>query len=85
MAFKRAEKEFLNEPDTRAKLIDPALHRKGWTEDLIHREETACGIDIEDGKPRRRERGRIEYLLCGIQELENPHIFGISDTKKRVD
>lgn len=53
----------LSEADTRAKLIDPALHRKGWTEDLIRREETACGIDIVDGKPRRRERGRIDYLL----------------------
>ncbi|MCL0074432.1 hypothetical protein M1O50_06180 [Dehalococcoidia bacterium] len=25
----------LTEADTRAKLIDPALHRRGWTEDLI--------------------------------------------------
>ena len=24
----------LNESDTRAKLIDPALHTRGWTEDL---------------------------------------------------
>jgi type I restriction enzyme R subunit len=24
-----------NEADTRAKLIDPALHKIGWTEDLI--------------------------------------------------
>ena len=53
----------LSESDTRAKLIDPALHIRGWTEDLIRREETDCGIDILDGKPRRRERGRIDYLL----------------------
>jgi len=53
----------LNEADTRAKLIDPALHRCGWTEDLIRREETARGIEIIDGKPRRRERGRTDYLL----------------------
>ncbi|MBM4141272.1 MAG: restriction endonuclease subunit R [Nitrospira sp.] len=53
----------LTESDTRAKLIDPALHKKGWTEDLIHREETERGIDIIDGRPRRRERGRIDYLL----------------------
>jgi len=32
----------LNKPDTRAKLIDPALHACGWTEDLIRREETAA-------------------------------------------
>ncbi len=53
----------LSEADTRAKLIDPALHSCGWTEDLIRREETERGIEIIDGKPRRRERGRIDYLL----------------------
>ncbi|MGQ9631555.1 MAG: hypothetical protein ACUVXI_14785 [bacterium] len=47
----------LSEADTRAKLVDPALHRCGWTEDLVRREETERGIDIIDGKPRRRERG----------------------------
>jgi len=31
----------LSESDTRAKLIDPTLHARGWTEDLIRREETA--------------------------------------------
>ncbi len=53
----------LSESDTRAKLIDPALHECGWTEDLIRREETDRGIDVIEGKPRRRERGRIDYLL----------------------
>lgn len=53
----------LSEADTKAKLIDPALHQRGWVEDLIRREETARGIDVIDGKPRRRERGRIDYLL----------------------
>lgn len=53
----------LSEADTRAKLIDPALHRCGWTEDLIRREETEKGIDVIDGKPRRRQKGRIDYLL----------------------
>ena len=53
----------LSEADTRAKLIDPALHSRDWTEDLIRREETAPGIDIVEGKPRRRQRGRIDYLL----------------------
>lgn len=45
----------LSEADTKAKLLDPELHRIGWTEDLIRREETACGIEIIDGKPKRRE------------------------------
>jgi type I restriction enzyme R subunit len=35
-----------NEADTRAELIDPALYRRGWTEDQIKREETAGAIDV---------------------------------------
>jgi len=53
----------LSEADTRAKLIDPALHRRGWTEDLIRREETAGAIEVFDGRARRRPRGRIDYVL----------------------
>jgi type I restriction enzyme R subunit len=53
----------LSESDTRAKLIDPAIHARGWTEDLIRREETAGAIEIVDGKPRKRARGRVDYTL----------------------
>jgi type I restriction enzyme R subunit len=53
----------LGEADTRAKLIDPAIHACGWTEDLIRREETAGAIEIIDGKPRKRARGRVDYVL----------------------
>ncbi len=53
----------LSEADTRAKLIDPAIHKVGWTEDLIRREESAPGVDIVGGKGRRRPRGRIDYVL----------------------
>jgi type I restriction enzyme R subunit len=53
----------LGEADTRAKLVDPALHRRGWTEDLIRREETAGAIDIVDGRPRKRPKGRVDYVL----------------------
>jgi len=53
----------LNESDTRAKLIDPAIHRRGWTEDLIRREETAGTVEIINGKARRRSRGKIDYVL----------------------
>jgi type I restriction enzyme, R subunit len=31
----------LGEADTRAKLIDPTLPARGWTEDLIRREENS--------------------------------------------
>jgi len=40
----------LNKADTRAKLIDPALPRCGWTEDLIRREETAHAGGFEASK-----------------------------------
>jgi type I restriction enzyme R subunit len=53
----------LNEANTRAKLIDPALYRCGWTEDLIRREQTAGGIEIHDGQAHRRKKGRTDYLL----------------------
>ncbi len=53
----------LNESDTRAKLIDPALHECGWTEDLIKREETAGAIVIEGGKALKQAKGRVDYVL----------------------
>lgn len=54
---------YLSESDTRAKLIDPAIHARGWTEDLIRREETAGTTDIVDGKPRKQAKGRVDYVL----------------------
>jgi len=53
----------LNESETRAKLIDPALHDRGWTEELIKREESAGAVEIVAGRPRKRARGRVDYLL----------------------
>lgn len=55
-------KPSLSEADTRAKLMDPALHAAGWTEDLIRRETTLGGVDIFDGRPRRC-KGRTGFLL----------------------
>ena len=52
-----------SESDTRAKLIDPAIHARGWTEDLIRREETSGAIEIIAGRPRKRAKGRIDYTL----------------------
>ena len=52
-----------NEADTRAKLIDPALHKRGWTEDLIKREITDGRVEIVNGSARRRPTGRVDYLL----------------------
>ncbi len=53
----------LNEAETRAKLIDPAIHARGWTEDLIRREESAGAVEIVDGRPRKRSKGRLDYIL----------------------
>lgn len=36
----------LNEAETRAKLIDPGIKDRGWTEDHIRREETAGRVAI---------------------------------------
>ena len=49
----------LSESDTRAKLIDPALHARGWTEDLIRREETASAVEIVEGQACKRSRGWV--------------------------
>ena len=52
-----------NEAETRADLIDPAIQSSGWTGELVKRERTAGSIDIIDGQPHQRSRGRIDYLL----------------------
>ena len=55
----------MNEADTRAKLIDPALHACGWTQAMVWREVTKPRIEIDtiEGKARRRGGGRVDYLL----------------------
>ncbi|MEO0277969.1 MAG: DEAD/DEAH box helicase family protein [candidate division WOR-3 bacterium] len=76
----------LSEADTKSKLVDPALHKRGWTEDLIRREETACGIDIIDGKPKRREKGRIDYLLrISINLNTQPLAVALLEVKKNTE
>ena len=53
----------LNESDTRAKLINPALHGRGWTEPLIKREQTPGRITIVGAGGRRGPRRYTDYLL----------------------
>ena len=57
----------LNESDTRSKLIDPALHARGWTEDLIRREETAGAVEIVDGELYHL----LRFVL--LRQVEHPH------------
>lgn len=73
----------LGEADTRAKLIDPAIHKRGWTEDLIRREETAGSVEIINGKARRRSRGKIDYVLRVKINLETqPVALALIEAKK---
>ncbi|MGI8929096.1 MAG: DEAD/DEAH box helicase family protein, partial [Candidatus Limnocylindrales bacterium] len=53
----------MDEATTRTNVIDPALHARGWTEDLIKREETLGTVEIIDGRPRRQTHGRTDYTL----------------------
>jgi type I restriction enzyme, R subunit len=50
----------LSEADTRSKYIDPVIHARGWTEDLIRREETAGAIEIVGGQARKQAKGRTD-------------------------
>lgn len=51
------------EADTRAKLIDPTIHKRGWTEEHITREENAGHIYL-DAKGKARKTGkRVDYVL----------------------
>jgi len=72
----------LSESDTRAKLIDPAIHARGWTEDLIKREETAGAILIVDGRPRKQTRGRVDYVLrVKVNSIAQPVAVGLIEAK----
>jgi type I restriction enzyme, R subunit len=72
----------LNEADTRAKLINPALYARGWTEAHIKREETAGAIEIIDGKPRKRAKGRTDYTLrIAVNHATQPVAVAIIEAK----
>lgn len=73
-----------NESDTRAKLIDPAIRERGWTEDLIRREETAPPVEIIDGIARRsRLGGRIDYTLrIRVAPNTQPLAVAVLEAKK---
>lgn len=48
----------LGEADTRAKLIDPALHARGWTEDLIEAKGREVAGAIAELRKSLRGAGR---------------------------
>ena len=51
-----------SESDTRAKLIDPAIHKCGWTEEFIRREETAGTVEMINGKALQPTRSNKREL-----------------------
>lgn len=72
-----------NEADTRAKLIDPALHRRGWTEDMIRREVRPGGIEIVGNKGRRQSRKKSDYVLrLKIREDWQPVPVALIEAKR---
>ncbi|NOH01163.1 MAG: DEAD/DEAH box helicase family protein [Chloroflexi bacterium] len=72
----------LNESDTRSKLIDPVLHTRGWTEDLIRREETAGAVEISENRARRRSHGRVDYTLrVKVTQDSQPVAIGLIEAK----
>lgn len=84
-----------NESDTRAKLIDPALHMARWVERVaesdrsshgeIRREQSAVRIEIVDGKPIKRGRGRVDYLLRAfVGDHEQPLTLAFVEAKKEA-
>lgn len=73
----------LSEADTRAKLIDPAIHARGWTEEFIKREESAGTVEIIAGKARRRSKGRTDYTLrIRVNSETQPVAVALLEAKK---
>src|SRR3954453_12705027 len=74
-----------SEADTRAKLIDPAIHDRGWTEDLICREQTLGPVEIVNGRGRRRAGGRTDYTLrIKVNSETQPVAVAILEAKKNT-
>lgn len=53
----------LTEDDTRAKLVDPKLHKAGWTEERIEREKTITPGRILNETGDRGRKKRPDYIL----------------------
>lgn len=76
-----------NEAQTRFDLIDPVLRdQKGWKHAAfaaIRLEETARAIDIVDGKPHRRAKGRSDYVLYwDCSGGANPQPLAVLEAKR---
>src|SRR5438876_4701379 len=73
----------LSEADTHAKLVNPALYSRGWTEDHIKREETTGAVELIAGKARRRAKGRTDLTLRVVVTAEmQPVAVAVIEVKK---
>lgn len=73
----------LSEADTHAKLVNPALYGRGWTEDHLKREETTGAVEIIAGKARRRSKGRTDLTLRVVVTAETqPVAVAVIEVKK---
>ena len=73
----------LSEADTHAKLVNPGLYGRGWTEDHIKREETTGAVELIAGKVRRRSKGRTDLTLRVVVTAEmQPVAVGVIEVKK---
>ncbi len=78
--------EEYSEADTRAKLITPALHERGWTEDMIRREETAGAILSDEAGAFRSDIKRADYVLRVIAEGgAQPVAVALIEAKRNTD
>lgn len=71
----------LNEADTRAKLIDPALHKRGWNESMIRREILPGRVELRYGKPTRVRRSADYVLTVDNPEGGQPLVMTIVEAK----
>ena len=76
--------ENLTESDTRAKLITPALHSRGWREDMIRREETAGAIELVGDVARRSPDKRADYVLRIKAGGESPLAIALIEAKRNT-
>ena len=75
----------LSEADTRAKLIDPALHRCGWTEDLIRQEETEKGIYVAEYYGAYLRDAKKEFSNVILLDIKNKPVHNIEISKGSIN
>lgn len=73
----------LSEADTHAKLVNPVIYMRGWTEEHIKREETTGAVEIIAGKARRRAQGRTDLTLrVVVTDGMQPVAVAVIEVKK---